>query len=515
MSNRFGIQTSELAALTIKDWMIACNDGHESCRERSTLQKLPTRILQITGQNKVRLHIPNKRQRALYVCLSHCWGGMKVLRTTKGNFSSHCASISWASLPTTFQDAIDLTRRLGLEFIWIDSLCIVQDDVYDWRQEGGNMANIYSNSYVTLAAVASGNSAKGLYRSMASSRTFRMQASSDQPAYNIHVRERALHDDFLHRALPLQRRAWYFQERVLSARVVSFCHEELYWKCGSMQCCECGNAWPESTALKLLTKEISECYLGAYNNKSMRSWRRLVTQYTSLSLTFSSDLLPALQGIAEIWHTQRSGLYFAGIWEHGFGDGMLWYIPSEGYRPPSYRAPTWSWASTVGQVEWAVDQDINSLMTSDGVTDSSTIVTLASILHVSTTPAGADPKGEIVAGNLVIKGHCLSPTLVSNGNLMILRPREAVKVGIKPKATLERTCSWWPDNQTEDERKSEVLFMLMGESSGLVYFIGYRKKLDDCVHERVGLALYHKLDMTSSEISTFQSWGEEMVLTVV
>jgi hypothetical protein len=98
--------------------------------------------------------------RGHYVALSHCWGtlGKHPLRTTTDNLQEHISGISWSTLPKTFQDALKITRELGIDYIWIDSLCIVQDSEEDWRQESREMGLIYERARVTIAAAGAADS---------------------------------------------------------------------------------------------------------------------------------------------------------------------------------------------------------------------------------------------------------------------------------------------------------------------------------------------------------------------
>lgn len=111
-----------------------------------------------------RLYV-TKGEKESYICLSHCWGDFQPIRTTTTNIEDHKKSIPWQFLPQTFQDAIDLTRFLSIRYLWIDSLCIIQDDRDDWAKESAAMASVYGNSYLTISATAAANCSKGLYAS--------------------------------------------------------------------------------------------------------------------------------------------------------------------------------------------------------------------------------------------------------------------------------------------------------------------------------------------------------------
>jgi hypothetical protein len=108
-----------------------------------------------------RLAEKREQEMGQYVALSYCWGTSLTYKTITGRLESHRRGIDFAQLPRTLQDAIMMTRYLDLRYIWIDCLCIIQDDKLDWEREAGNMASIYSNSYLTIAAARAHHSAEG------------------------------------------------------------------------------------------------------------------------------------------------------------------------------------------------------------------------------------------------------------------------------------------------------------------------------------------------------------------
>ncbi|KAF2467682.1 HET-domain-containing protein, partial [Lindgomyces ingoldianus] len=281
----------------------------------------PTRIVEIQDTDKVRLY-QTQGERDAYTCLSHCWGSNPIIQTTSSTLSTFKNSIPWSQLSRTFRDAIDLTYRLGLKYIWIDSLCIIQDNIDDWRHEGNKMASTYSNSFLTIAASKARDGNEGCY-------------STCPPE--------------LCKNLPLLQRGWVLQERLLSPRVVHFGPRELYWECAQRNLCECSelslilNLHGGGVGTKDLKRELSRSGLTLKDQ-----WYSIVTEYSKLHLTFEKDIFPALQGLAV--STQRHTLfaYHAGLWEDTLISDLMWIPKRQGRRPRTWRAPTWSWASVVG-----------------------------------------------------------------------------------------------------------------------------------------------------------------------
>lgn len=143
----------------ISTWIKDCQDNHSACKSTTSCGTLPTRVIDVgspDGRTEPRLY-ETSGEPGDYIALSHCWGGAQPLRTTKETICSLKTCIPWAELPNTFQDAIKVTRGLGIRYLWIDSLCIIQDDAQDWEREAANMAVIFEAAYLTIAATAATN----------------------------------------------------------------------------------------------------------------------------------------------------------------------------------------------------------------------------------------------------------------------------------------------------------------------------------------------------------------------
>ena len=96
-----------------------------------------------------------------YLALSHCWGGLIPYRALQSNKAELCQRIEHACLPRNFQDAFAVARALSYRYIWIDSFCIIQDDMQDWRQQVAVMANVYSEAELTISAARSSSHKEG------------------------------------------------------------------------------------------------------------------------------------------------------------------------------------------------------------------------------------------------------------------------------------------------------------------------------------------------------------------
>ncbi|KAH8896268.1 HET-domain-containing protein [Thozetella sp. PMI_491] len=352
-----------------------CSERHELCRITET-PALPTRILDI-GTSESESHIfsiklveGNGRQ-GKYTCLSHCWGGKPPITTVRANIDHHKTEILLSALPKTFSDAVVFTYRLGIRYLWIDSLCIVQDDRDDWQRESARMASIYSNSVACIGATMSEGSHGGCFQKqpvrVESFRSSDYHHIDDQGEWEVHVRlpldHGALSDGTIdtrfnianHSSAPLLTRAWVFQERLLSPRFLQFLDSEILMECREGEDCQCQcqrglvlGSGPTKSELSrgLATGELASIAL---------LWHRIVMAYNALCMTFLTDRLAAIQGLATHCGRYRKGKYCAGLWEDSIYEDLAWQSWNPGGhntlpRPNDRVAPTWSWASVNSKI---------------------------------------------------------------------------------------------------------------------------------------------------------------------
>jgi hypothetical protein len=351
-------------------WIAACESKHKRCKPvRSCTTFLPTRVLNLGASKSpvVYLHEPKPgEEHFAYAALSHCWGSSQSATTTLSNLEDRKNGIRINDLPPTFQNAITVTRGLGLRHIWIDSLCIIQDDAKDWQREAGSMASVYNEASITIGASnASANSQgflhsrenviavhekSGFYLSLLPRNNLRLSAFSDPV-----------------RLEPLGTRAWTLQERYLSQRMISFSKEQVFWECNEMIAAEDGDCFPrdgnrltlmlKTAAIDLSISGISGRSPGDTRDTNYFDWYEMVKEYTTRHITKSSDRLPALSGLANYFCLSTGDVYLAGIWLKGLIEGLLWCKANAQTiltKPTDYRAPSWSWASVDGVLNFPV-----------------------------------------------------------------------------------------------------------------------------------------------------------------
>lgn len=401
----FGDTKSEISLQRIDDWIKGCISTHELCSGVKT--KLPDRVLEITtvpngDALQVRL-VENVGIEAPYVCLSHRWGpSTPSCRTLKSNLAEQKKGIDWNWLLETFQDAAMVTVRLGLKYIWIDSLCIVQDDADDWKVQAAKMCDIYHGGYVTLAASCSDDSKQGLFRKSTCRRTVKPRQQGPSCVVS-RIPEHPTWEQVgvvqLQHELPLLSRSWVYQERLLSPRFVHFTRYELVFECAQPgegpSYCEChnmpGGNWggaaggagvgsgSEATTLRkryhaeALRPPMALPPSGSGGGDDLaaarRYWHQIVEEYSGHHISTTSDKLPALAGIARQYGDAHPELgdYVAGMWENTLIHDLMWFAqPSSGKpravhhpRPPHIgppepgALPTWSWIAAGQYVKTA------------------------------------------------------------------------------------------------------------------------------------------------------------------
>ncbi|KAH7086181.1 heterokaryon incompatibility protein-domain-containing protein [Paraphoma chrysanthemicola] len=334
----------------IERWMSTCLSQHQACREslsgsvidESTPPMLPTRIVHVGNPDAASaprlLHTAG--QRGHYVALSHCWGppAHRPLMTTRSTLADHQAGIPWTTIPRVYQDAITATRRLGFEYIWIDSLCIVQDSHDDWLKESQRMGDVYQYARLTIAASHAAESEQPCFfpRPPPPTAVELPHVTSDVQS-NSSIYASVLFTDYdgiSPESGALASRAWATQEWLLTRRMIFYTEESLVWSC----------------------KMISQRETGASFHSTARNtrWKAIVEKYSDRQLTNRTDRLIALEGVrGEMAKKRGNDEYCFGLWKNSMPDQLLWYcaVPAQRSRC-ELDLPTWTWASAIDRVRF-------------------------------------------------------------------------------------------------------------------------------------------------------------------
>jgi hypothetical protein len=156
---------SKIAFRRLASWIGDCSANHQLCRPAPMNPSLPTRVLDVLASDRSVALLGTRGQRGRYMALSHSWGMSSRLMATASTLEDLKGGIAISFLPKTFQGAIHITKKLGIKYLWIDCLCIVQDDPLDWEREASAMGQVYRSSYLTLSAASSTDSNTGCFPS--------------------------------------------------------------------------------------------------------------------------------------------------------------------------------------------------------------------------------------------------------------------------------------------------------------------------------------------------------------
>lgn len=359
------------------------------------------------------------------------------LKTTRDTLGMWKKSIPWSAIPKTFSDAIFITRRIGVRYLWIDSLCIIQDDERDWMVESAKMCDIYQGAFLTISALQPESSSDGIL--LPRPPVLILQRGAGDSRGIAHARETISHDWFIRQTAnsvffsdrrrndyPILSRAWCFQERLLSTRIAHFAGPEVVWECRSSAACECGTVPP---------MPLKRCWVGAlmFNEgasfQKARFWNTVVAStYCDKSLTYHTDLLVALAGVARRFASPDLGRYLGGLWENCLGYSLLWesedYLGETTIRRAAllpgaegYTAPTFTWASRIGPIRWRYIKESGWCQT-DRFDDRAPPPLLIDILDVRCDLKSEDPYGKVVGGYLRVSG------MLAQGHLVKMERRE-------------------------------------------------------------------------------------------
>ncbi|KAK5659453.1 hypothetical protein OQA88_654 [Cercophora sp. LCS_1] len=341
---------SEESLARLKSWLDKCMSEHRNCQFHES--KLPTRVIDVGSPSTEPRLMLSYGKLGRWVALSHCWGGSIPIRTEQDSIERHKQSLPFSTLPPTFQDAILITRALGIPYIWIDSLCIIQDSPDDWLSESGLMHSVYRDAVLTIAAEAAASSNEGIRGSTSAGRSstkafpFSMTATANGGAtrgklhFNNLVPSTHAHDGG-----PLSTRAWTHQEYLLSRRMLRFAPHQTYWECSELKACE-----KDYTGLDIRSHwdiGLSQSFFG--QPLTTENWKFVVNEYVWRAISYNSDRLIAISALARMFaesSEEGMGDYYAGIWSKNIHDNLLWETAIPGCtRLGGDIAPSWSWAS--------------------------------------------------------------------------------------------------------------------------------------------------------------------------
>ncbi|KAI1417815.1 heterokaryon incompatibility protein-domain-containing protein [Hypoxylon sp. FL1857] len=348
-------------------WFATCLENHTDCMEaaeRRLKPFRPKRLVQLLQDDKGDISTWKLDCRSAasavntipYLTLSHCWGSSQPVRLTKDNFVDFLQPSPVSELPKTYQHALAIAQSLGFWYIWIDSLCIIQDDKEDWRTESASMGTIYSHAVCNIAASWAVGSTQGCFSASdlaARTPTFiPLKLAGLASPIQYQIGQAASYLEEIEQA-PLNRRGWVVQERYLARRQLSFAKRQVYWECRQLLASE---EFPNGVPLVL---QRSKPHVEFEKGTDIRQiWVDLVAFYSNCRLTEQSDKLVALYGLASELQNITGDEYLSGLWAKDLYKQLCWqthgYLREKVDRNtiPNHIVPTWSWATIDGPVRY-------------------------------------------------------------------------------------------------------------------------------------------------------------------
>lgn len=340
---------------------------HETCPKRRTTPFLPT-ITIFVGWNglQTRLYKSKRGEQADYVALSYCRGGPQALTTTTETLGKWAEGLEVSCLPQTIRDAILTTRDLGINYLWVDALYIIQDSDQDKTHEIDAMGGYYKNSTLTIAAATASAATSGF-----------LHRRSPPPSCELKLGNGKVFMTRTHKMEqpkePLHNRAWALHEFLLSPRLLILGSREAVWQCHttissvlpspitydpSWPCKRLPFIYQSSSDHREKPLPQSSHNLNDRDVYGRRDiWGSIVTDYTSRALTFPEDRLPALEGVARELEKLWNDTYIAGMWRSQLFAWFLWKSSCNASNRSTgrLRAPTWRWAAVDGVITfpWA------------------------------------------------------------------------------------------------------------------------------------------------------------------
>lgn len=460
----------DLVESQIRPWIHSCREqeaGHEGCRRAHSTKVLPTRLLDVglPEDDSVKLMITEDNAELIsypYLILSYCWGqGNHAARTTSANLQDRLRGFSVADLPKTIQDAITLTRVMGYRYLWVDAICIIQGsrghDQGDFAEEAIKMRDYYANADCCISASFANNSSQGFLQErligrFPLQRNFLSGSASHPPGPQSWVFEVQNHRRRQRELIinsPLMSRGWYFQELLLSSRILHWTRHGLFMQCPSGYVLE-GSSEKWATLFPGDPNIPSKLHTSLHYDPwkvlevpdeellTIYGWPILVSRFSEMKLTFPQDRLYAINGIAQLISERLNVKYFNGVFESYLAQGLAWYVNQFERMPRQAIFPTWCWASNAQVHFESVPEEL-------------------SLLHPSASQPFPSHYEQLAAkeekSKLVVTAPLINATLTIGKTPQRLQRCHLDYVGLEPR---EFDCGILRDNWYADHTETDV-----------------------------------------------------------
>ncbi|KAM0266747.1 hypothetical protein ACHAPA_006523 [Fusarium lateritium] len=395
-----------------------------------------------------------------YATLSYSWGLSQPFTTTQSNIASFLNSIPAASLPKTFRDAIDTAWKLGLRYIWIDSLCIIQDDLDDWRREASRMKDIYAGSSVTISASDAKDSTQGcfvdygldLWENDGKGVAPMTVAIRGEAAIKIRVHQ----GDIRRRTLEsnLSTRGWTLQEQILSHRVIHCMRPEIHWNCHRKYHTESQYTFDGVRFKPFLSRFLPSHATAA---EMQRLWVEWMTDYSTRDLTVTKDRLGALAGVVQYFGKRAGSKHLLACWQETLVDDLSWIRCGDVVDPSmtTPHVPTWSWLTRARKVSFKFCVRVMGglrYVAHDHI----------KIVESSVDWTGEPMVSDLLSTNLVVEGPVMQMRLRVDPRAKAFNP-PYMNVGDEVQDFSDNPLPWWCAGQfdLEQDRQDDLFTCLL------------------------------------------------------
>jgi Heterokaryon incompatibility protein (HET) len=388
----------------IKKWQFTCGQSHSGCLQRAYR---PKRLLHVGGGDVSHLTLQSCHESSTpnvpeYAALSYMWGGPQRFLTLKDNLEIRMARIELEDLPRTLRDAVLVCRALGMQWLWIDALCIIQDDPQDKYEQIKTMGEVFQSAALTIIPATSLGSDEGFLFDTFNSATlpfqrFRFVNSDGKGGSICMIKKQSNAPRF-----PIETRGWTMQERLLSTRLLFFHPGRIDWVCRESHLFA-GSSSSYSVNLIDVSVTRGNSTFGAPDinsgvNRQIQHWYFLIRAFSERKLSNPRDRLPALSGIAKEFRQNFPALgdYVAGLWTTNLAQQLLWRIEYNAEWKcgvNGFMGPSWSWVSIENAFMFPATADIQAA------------TRLEIIDHEIQYVVGSDRYGLLSAASLKVRGR--------------------------------------------------------------------------------------------------------------
>lgn len=382
---------------------------------RSDSDQTPTRLIHVGSASQPHIRLCRTANRSpCYVALSHCWGTGPSFTTKLRTLAMRKDEILLQELPPLFQDTVRICWALDVQYLWIDSLTIIQDSRHDWATESAKMGAIYANAHFVISATACADSSHRILQPRHQKFTphYLEYTNRTRKSFDLICRRVVEHHPDHEERLPaeptgpLMTRAWSLQEQLLCGRAFHFTSSEILFEDRDIFRCECKAMMKgEFTSLGLLSTTLHS----SSRPRLFDQWHLLLQKYSRRKLTYASDRLPAISGIAQAFGRATKSDYIAGLWVENLIADLLWSsCVLEAWTGPAkdadtYRAPSFSWASVGLAIDYWLQED-------------SEHQALAKIVETRTELKSTNVYGEVLNAHIKLRALASPAKVVASGD---------------------------------------------------------------------------------------------------